>query len=332
MAFGNTCDKIAIALVSVSLLAAAGCDLPPAPLKTADGKTVEVLNVSPEDRGELEAATAVETAKVNYRYRLEVLAGYYDKVGNSDKLNWVEQEIKNLDAAQTFAWSGLPEIKPPEGESVADADERVLAEYVAAARRDYQAVVEELADYYQRSGQDFKAALIRNVQARFDPVRTYTYFLSAEIPPADLRPSDVSPEADALYQQALKLYRDGKGILHVALTTDYKKERQALEKFQELIQTYPTSNKIALAAYYIAEISKEYFNEDVRAVRWYERAWQWDPNITQPARFQAATVYDFRLRNYAQALECYRAAIQYEQFNASNVRYAHQRIRELTGQ
>ncbi len=66
-------------------------------------------------------------------------------------------------------------------------------------------------------------------------------------------------------------------------------------------------------------------------MRWYERAWQWDQNILKPARFQAATVWDYRLQNKAKAVECYKLAIQHEQFNSSNVSFAHRRIRELMG-
>ena len=117
----------------------------------------------------------------------------------------------------------------------------------------------------------------------------------------------------------------------MAVTTSYPKQRQALLKFRELIDKYPTSNKLAQSAYYVGEIYKEYFNENVRAVHWYRRAWQLDPNIPVPARFQAATVYDLRLQDKEKAIECYRLAIKHEQFNSSNVRYSHQRIAELSG-
>ncbi len=319
---------IAGVLAWVSL---AGCDRPPSAPKTADRETVEVLSVSPAERGELKAATALETARVNYLYRLGVLQAYYEKVGNMDKLLWARREAKNLNRVQTFQWEGLPAIAPPTGESIENVDERALVEYVVAARKTYTDAIGELTDFYNRAGQAFKAKLIANMKDRFDPVRTYMYFLSAEIPPADLKPTDVIPEADALFAEALKLHRRGKGLLHIAVTTSYPKQRQALMKLRQLVQTYPASNKIALSAYYIGEIYKEYFNENIRAVRWYQRAWEWDPNVTKPARFQAATVHDIRLHNYKSAVACYRGAIKHEQFNPSNVRYAHERIRELEG-
>jgi len=320
-----------LALVLVGSILAGGCDRPPPPPKNEEGDRVKVLAVSASDKQELAAAIAVETAKIDYQYQLRVLEGYYDRVGNMDKLIWVRREIRNLQQAWTFRWYGLPKISPPPGQSLAKADERTLVEAVVAARGKYTDSVARLAEFYKESGQDYRYHLILNLQERFDPIRTYMYFLSAEIPPADAKPEAVIPEADALYAEALRLHKKGKGILHMAATTSYAKQRQALLKFLELVGKYPNSNKIALAAYYIAEIYKEYFNENIRAVHWYERAWQWDPNIPKPARFQCATVHDFRLKNYSRAVECYRAAIKHEQFNPSNVRYAHQRIAELTG-
>jgi len=49
-----------------------------------------------------------------------------------------------------------------------------------------------------------------------------------------------------------------------------------------------------------------------------------------PSRFQAAVVTDLRLYNKTEAIELYRQVIQHEQFNASNVQFAHNRIRDLT--
>lgn len=313
------------------LILHAGCDRPPQPPKNAEGDRIEVLSVAPSDPAELQAASALEAARIGYRYRLQVLQGYYENVGNMDKLIWARREMKNLDQAQTFTWSGLPDITTPKGESVKRADEKLLVESLVASRTRYRSAVGELAEFYQRKEQPFKAALIANLLDRFDPIRTYMYFMSAEVPPVDLSPSAVLPEADRLYDEALALHEKGKGLLRIAVTTSYPKQRQALLKFRELVDHYPTSNKISLSAYYIGEIYKEYFNEHLRAVQWYRRAWQWDSNLPKPARYQAATVYDIRLREHAKAVECYRLVIKHEQFNTGNVRYAHQRIRELTG-
>ncbi|HUS47179.1 MAG TPA: hypothetical protein VM098_03600, partial [Phycisphaerae bacterium] len=176
-----------------------------------------------------------------------------------------------------------------------------------------------------------KVRLVENALDRFDPAYRYSYFLEAEIHGPELRPTDAIPEADALYQRALRLHREGQGLLG-PFTTDYRKQIKSLVLFRELIQTHPRSTKIALSAYYIAEIYKEYRNEDVRAVKWYERAWQWDPHITEPARFQAATVYDYRLKEPAKAADLYRKSITEDPWRWHNREFARDRIKVLAGQ
>ena len=310
----------------LGLLLATGCDRPPGPPKTTEGKVVNVLSVSPDDNAELRAVTALEMARVDYEYRLRVLQEYYRRIGNMDKFTWTQRELANLDQAQTFTWEGIPEILPPKGESLSGADEHLLVEYVVQARGQYLQELQDLATFY-RSGdlQSYKGLRVANTYDRFDPVRTYMYFFEAEMPPAKSRPAAVIPAADELFAEAYKLHRSGKVLPGI---TDYGKQRRALGMFLELVRKYPNSTKCPLSAYYIADIYKEYFNEDVRAVQWYQRAWQWDPNIIQPAYYQAAVVYDFRLQNKAKAVALYRKAIE---ANRGNVRYARQRIEELAG-
>jgi len=302
----------------------AGCDTPPSPPRTASGERVDVVQVV--DPAEAQAVTTLETARVNYKYRLDVLAGYYNRVGNANKLVWTQRELDNLKATHTFSWKGIPTVVAPEGESVENADERMLAEYVVSARNAYLKALDNLIDYYQRTDNTFQAKLAVNAKARFDPVRTYMYFMEAEVPPANLKPVDVIPDANALFDKAHGLYRRGKILPAI---TDYPKEKEALLLFKEMVRKYPQSDKIALAAYYIGEILKEYCNEDLLAVQWYQRAWQWDPNIVKPARFQAAAVYDYRLQDKDKAVELYRQVIQHEQFNQSNVAFSHRRLKEL---
>ena len=91
---------------------------------------------------------------------------------------------------------------------------------------------------------------------------------------------------------------------------------------------YPDSTRIALSAYYIADIYKEYFNENLRAMWWYERAWQWDPHVPEPARFQAATVAE-RVHDYPRAIEYYKASLEYDPPRWGNAGHARDRIEKL---
>jgi tetratricopeptide (TPR) repeat protein len=278
---------------------------------------------------ELDAATALEKARVNYDHRLVVLQSYYNHIGNVDKEKDARLEVANLREAQTFKWEGVPDVAPPPaGENIADADERVLVEYVLGARRKYNEAAANLINMYVAAGNNYKAERIRNVLARVDPMHQYKFIMSAEIPSPDLRPTESIAQANKMFDEACGLFQSGKGIIPM-FTTSYEQERKSCQLFKQIIDDYPHSDKIALCAYYIGEISKEYFNRNVDAVKWYERAWTWDPTIPRPARFQAASVYDYRLMNREKALECYRAAIQHEQFNRSNMDWAHERIKQL---
>jgi hypothetical protein len=310
----------------------AGCDWPAPPPRTVDNKVPGSLAVIAGSPGETAAVIAAETARVNYEYRLTVLQGYYRQTGNVDKQGWTENELGNLAKAQTFGWEGSPDIGPPKGESLANADEHLLVEYVVQARNEYLKAVRDLLAQYKQSGPNsYKAQRVANVLERFDPVRTYMYFLEAEIPGPELKPLEVVPQADKMFAQAVELYEQGKGILRTFVTTDYRKEREALGLLVDMVRKYPRSTKVAQAAFYIGEIYKEYFNENIRAVNWYQRAWQWDPHVTKPARFQAAVVHDYRLYNRAKAIELYRQVIIHEQYNSGNVQFSHKRIQELTG-
>jgi hypothetical protein len=308
-----------------------GCDRPPRVPGAMWGMRTVKLTVSSADESEMNAATGLEVARVNYLYRLGVLEGYYRNVGQMDKLGSATKERKNVVRAKGFRWVGLPSVVPPKGESVENADERLLVEATISAREAYLDKAEKLVIFYDGfGGEDAhdKAKLIRNLQARLDPVRVYMYFMEAEVPSADLRPTKVIPEADQMYARAMRLYKIGKIIPGIP---SYSRQRKALKLLTDIVKEYPESTKIALCAYYTAEIYKEFFRENLRAVYWYQRAWQWDSNLPKPAHFQAAVIHDFRLHNYAKAEECYRQTIAHEQFNQSNVRYAHQRLQELAG-
>ena len=318
---------VSVIVAIASVLFVAGCDKPPSAPRTADGKPVKVVAVNPADEAEKEAVYQLKSATLAYKQALKVLHAYYVKIGAFDKQLWAERELANLEQAQTFRFEGVGNPTLPPAKSVENITEAAAVEDVLAARKRWKKCLDNLEELYSKKGLNFKLALVRNIKARFDPIRTYAYFLEVEIPPANLKPTEVIPAADALFAKALKLHKRGKILPGI---TDYSKERKALLLFLELVRKYPRSTKIAQSAYYIGEIYKEYFNENIRAVAWYQRAWQWDPNIQLPARSQAAFVYDFRLGQHGKALALYKEVIKYEQYDWNRVRYAKQRIRELT--
>ena len=322
--------KLVLSLVLAACMVAAGCDSKPSPIRRGfkQGlKVIDTLAVTPGDALEIKAVTAAEVARVQYRYRLTVLRGYCNSIGDADRYNWSGKELANLDEAQWFAWTGIPEIAPPAGESLTSADPRLLVEFVLTARAGYNQAMRDLEKFYSERLSLDKLKFVTRVRERFDPVRTYMYFFSAEAPPENMKPVNVIPAAEELYSKALSIYKNGSAL---PLLANYNKQRQALRLFLTITEQHPTSTRSPLSAFYIGHIYREYFNENVRAVMWYQRAWKWDPRIQIGARFQAAVVWDYRLQNREKAMELYQDVLKYEFEDLSNRTFASRRITELT--
>jgi len=289
-------------------------------------RKITAVPVNPSDATEIARVKDLLGARAMYRRSLNVLHAYYVKRGAIDKDRWSDRELENLEKAQPWQFVGVDQPAPLPGQSLENVTEAALVEQVIADRENWKDAVDRLARHYAAGGMGFKQSAVENIRRRFDPIHEYDYFLNAEIPPDSLRPTEVIPAADALFADAVKLHERGKPLPGI---TSYPKQRRALLMFRELIHKYPTSTKVADSAYYTGEIYKEYFNENIRAVNWYRRAWQWNPNIQLPARSQAAFVYDIRLAHYAKALQLYHEVIKHEQYAPDRVRYAYQRIEEL---
>jgi TolA-binding protein len=155
--------------------------------------------------------------------------------------------------------------------------------------------------------------------------------MDSEIPPADLKATEQIPEADTLYQVGLDLMRRGGHRAPVI----YRQDRmiQAAEVFRNLIERYPTSDKIDDAAFWEGEIHSQYLpGQETLAAQWYERAWTWDPYTPHPARFRAAVVYDSKLHDRDRALELYQLVIRDETQSKRNLRHATRRIHKLTSE
>lgn len=212
---------------------------------------------------------------------------------------------------------------------VTDAREVDIVEGVLAHRAQYRRMLETLRDYYAEHGYSVKQKWAEAELADLSRVKPYRYILSAEVPASQLRPTRSIAEADALYQRGLDLMREGGHGIPVLYNR--QKMREALDTFTSLIRKYPDSDKIDDAAFCNGEILKEYFkNTETLAVKWYERCRQWDPNSPHPALFQAAVVYDYRLKDRARALELYHRVLSEEAGDKSNAAFASRRIYELT--
>ena len=214
--------------------------------------------------------------------------------------------------------------------STAETQEVDLVEAVVAHRRQYLHTLKQLHGYYEAHGYTAKQRWAAFELQGMDRVQTFRYLLDAEVASDALRPEKQIDEADALYEKGLELMRrGGHGVPGI-----YRQDRmiEAADLFRGLIERYPSSDKIDDAAFFCGEIHKEYLpGQESIAVKWYERAYTWDPGTPHPARFQAAVIYDYRMHDRNRALELYQDAVKHESAYKSNVRFAARRIRGLTG-
>jgi len=201
-----------------------------------------------------------------------------------------------------------------------------LVEAVAMARKHYERALEALRTYYQNRGDSTKIEWVQSEIQGFAAIPKVRYLIAAELAGPNLKPIQNIDAANQLYQEALDFknypaFPPGK--------KDYLKT--ALEKFRTIIEKYPQSDKIDDAAFRMGEIyGGWYFQDYARAVQSYERCWQWNPNTEYPARFNAAKIFEEKLKNRAKAVELYNEVIAHSQ-NEDVVRQAQERIRALTG-
>jgi len=213
--------------------------------------------------------------------------------------------------------------------NVANAQEADLVEAVVQNRNEYHAALHRLREFYAREGDATKLSWADSEIEGLRKVQPFRYILVAEVAERDLRPSESIPGANSMYEHGRSLMREGGADVPLFYRQD--KMVAAARTFRELIERYPSSDKIDDAAFYLGEIHKEYFkDQEAIAVRWYERAFEWNPQTPHPARFQAAVVYDFRLHDRDRALELYRQVVERETQDRTNLDFATRRIGQLS--
>lgn len=206
-----------------------------------------------------------------------------------------------------------------------DASEVDYVENLAATRDAYRQGLTALIDYYSSTGNATKLQWAQTELKTFDQMVHYQYLQPAEWVPENLAATDSIEEADTLYNEAKAL--DGEARLGVIISE--AKLRQALGLYNQLIQQYPSSDKIDDAAYKAGRIYEHLKNYELAAV-YYQRAFQWNEATTYPARFRAASVMDHKLRMRTAALALYKLAVEKESRYTDNVEIAQTRIAALS--
>ena len=215
----------------------------------------------------------------------------------------------------------------PTGEAeLSGQNEVALVEEVARTRKAYGRALTTLKDYYLARANATKLDWVNSELAAFEQVPKIQYLGVAELASPNLRPTRRIEAADQLYAEGIQ-YKDYPAF--PPGKKDYLKT--ALQKFQTIIEKYPNSDKIDDAAFRMGEIySGWYFQDYTRAVQCYERCWQWNPRTEHPALFNAAKIYDEKLKNRAKAVELYNRVLT-ESANENLKNQAMSRLKALTG-
>ncbi len=216
--------------------------------------------------------------------------------------------------------------KPIPVVEVAEAGETDIVEQVAKNRQAYRQALELLVGHYTRMGNNMKLRWAKKELAGLDGVLQYNYIVEAGLAGPNLKASTQIFAADVFYAEALKLEEKAKGLIFIV---DEGLLRRALDKYNQLIRYYPTSDKIDDAAYRAGKIY-EHFKEYSIAVLYYQRSYQWDPETIHPAMFKAAYILDRRLHRMAEALELYREVVENEGLSINYREFAEMRITEIT--
>ncbi|MFZ0035111.1 MAG: hypothetical protein WAK60_09020 [Sedimentisphaerales bacterium] len=215
---------------------------------------------------------------------------------------------------------------PMKAVSVVDAGEADIIEHMAVNRLAYRQYTESLVAYYKKMGNNMKLKWAEDELERVDKIPQYNYIIEASIAGPDLKAKDSNAAANYLYDEAYRLEKVAKKLIVIV---DENLLRVALDKYNQVIKQYPTSDKIDDAAYRAGGIF-EYFKDYTIALLYYQRAYQWNPATTDPVRFKAAYILDQHLLRRAEALPLYQQALQKENLDKEQKELAEGRIAELT--
>jgi len=234
------------------------------------------------------------------------------------------------DADKSSAELMVVRTKPAQSQApifeVAAAAETDIVEQIVNSRQSYQQGLESLIEYYNQTGNNMKMRWAQKELSELGDILQYSYIVEAGLAGPNLKATTPIHQANYLYQEALNLEKWAK-ILIVVVNEDML--REALDKYNQLIKTYPSSDKIDDAAFQAAGIF-EHFKDYAIALLYYQRVSQWDPETIHPAEFKAAYILDIHLHRIAEALELYQQAVKRGNLSTYYKEFAEERIAEFT--
>lgn len=210
--------------------------------------------------------------------------------------------------------------------SVVEAGEVDIIEQMLINRLAYRQYLESLVAHYKKTGNNMKLKWAENELKKLNKMPQYNYIIEAGVAGPSLKARSSITVADYMYDEAVRLEQKAGQLI---IIKDEDLLRMALDKYNQLIRKYPSSDKIDDAAYRTGGIC-EYFKDYTIALLYYQRAYQWDPDTIHPARFKAAYVLDKYLHRRAEALELYQQVVENEGLSINYREFAEKRITELT--
>lgn len=200
-----------------------------------------------------------------------------------------------------------------------------LVEKVLHARKEYQTTLEGLRSHYINVGEIEKAKWAEEELLNYHRISKQAYLLELDVPPPTLQANENIPDANEYYRRAMQYKDKGWGQEYI----DNQKRAEIL--LQQILSTYPNSDKISDAAYQLGEIyeSKPY-KQYQRSALYFERCFQWNSRTQLDARLRAARIYDRNLTERNKAIELYREVTTRE-LDPKRVAEAQKRITDLSG-
>jgi len=201
-----------------------------------------------------------------------------------------------------------------------------LVERVLASRREYQVSLETLRAHYVSTGDLERAKWAEDELLQYHRVQKQAYRLDMDVPPPTLKAEQKIEEANELYRRAMS-YKD-KGLWGTSYTDNQKRAEILL---QQILSSYPQSDKIDDAAYQLGDIYEgRVYKQPKRAATYFERCFQWNTNTQFDSRLRAARIYDKVLLDRTRARELYQEVVSHET-DPRQLDEAKKRLTELGG-
>jgi hypothetical protein len=201
-----------------------------------------------------------------------------------------------------------PGAGPAKGAAPKPVSDIDLVEKVLNCRRDYQVSLEALRAHYVSTNEPEKVRWAEDELRQFHRMNKQAYNLKLDVPPETLKAELNIPEANELYIKAMEFKNKG------GWGDDYiDNMRRAELLFQQLLTSYPQSNKIGDTAYQLGDLYEgKAFKHYRRAAVYFERCFRWHSNTHFDARLRAAHLYDRTLNDRSKAVELYQEVLTNE--------------------